>query len=351
MVHPGIEIGVSCVDSAKSLSPVTELGPSEISCDGSGVCTELRPCQLRCDELPRAMRVAPAKSESEIPAEIDADIKCDGGFWSACDFKCNQTKVESVLYTDGECHERRRQSRICHKDACGRSDPCRIPFIVHSIYNFRGVDVSEWTSREDDVLAEALTHTFHTLSLSDDILFRVGDVKTLLTRPWALDDDIEIVSSLDNEDLEQEEIGVKVVVQISIFNPDIQLSKAGIASKNNTSSSLSQLVKNFTETLRNDQGATTVCRDSDLYALAKNARLIAYELPELPGFMQQLISNMMSHDVEQGERRPSAFVPLYSKHDFAQQSRLESSWTIRTDVDDEINYFGPPEPLFFAILR
>ena len=95
----------------------------------------------------------------------------------------------------------------------------------------------------------------------------------------------------------------------------------------------------------------TTCKDSDLYSLAKDARMIAYGIPELPGFMQQLISDMMSLELQRDEQRSSAFAPLYSNYGFAQQSRLESSWTIRTDVDDEINYFGPPEPVFFTILR
>lgn len=352
-MHPGIEIGVSCVDAAKKLSPITDIGPSEISCNGNGVCTELRPCQLRCAELNRAKKASP--QEPKTAAQSHGKSKCAEAFWSACDFKCHQTKVESVLFTDGKCHEKRRQDRLCHKDACGRSDPCRVPFIVHSIYNFRGVAASDWTSREDDILAEALTHTFHTLSASDKNLFNSGDVKVVLTRPWVLDDDVEIVSSMDNEEVEAQQIGVKVVVQISIFNPDIEVSKAGDASKvtakEDANNNFSEMVKNFTVAFRSVTVPSTRCRDSDLYALAKHARLIAYELPELQGFMQQLISDMMSFEPEGGGRKPSPFAPLYSNSEFAKQSQLESSWTIRTDVDDEINYFGPPEPLFFAILR
>lgn len=353
VVHPGIKSGLSCVDAVKRQAPITEIDPSEISCNGEGVCTELRSCQLRCDELPKAGGVTAATSKSEIPVEADEEDKCADAYWSACDFKCNQTKVETVLYTDGQCHERSRESRSCHKDACGRSDPCRVPFIVHSIYVLRGISSSRWSNREDNIFAEAVTHTFHSLSLLDRILFRVGDVKVVLTRPWAVDDNIEIVSSMDNEEAEPEELGVKVVLQISIFNSNTELTNDSDSSKDaeEKSSNLSELVKNLTDSIRGSESPPTVCKDADLYALAKDARLIAYAIPELPGFMQHLISDMMSLELEHDTETASAFAPLYSNYDFAQQSRLESAWTIRTDVDDEINYFGPPEPIFFTMLR
>ena len=144
-------------------------------------------------------------------------------------------------------------------------------------------------------------------------------------------------------------------VQISIFNPDTEVPEvddsSNRATKNDGSNDFSEMVKNFTDAFRSETVPSTLCRDSDLYALAKHARLIAYELPQLPGFMQQLISDMMSFEPEGDDQEPSSFAPLYDNREFAKQSRLESSWTIRTDVDDEINYFGPPEPLFFAILR
>jgi hypothetical protein len=258
-----------------------------------------------------------------------------------------------MLYTDGECHEVTRTSRPCHKDSCGRNDPCRVPFITHSIYVFRGVTPSKWTPWEEDIFSEALTRSFHVLAQKDQVLFRAGDVKVVLVRPWLASDDIETVSSIDNEGVEDEGLGAKVVVQISIHNPNIETQAKNEAKPEKSETSIvGEMVKNITDALRSNQAPASRCRDNDLFMLAKNARLIAYGIPELPNFMEQLILEILTVETERGpQQRESAFAPLRQSEYNAWQSRLVSSWTIRTDVDDEINYYGPPEPLFFTILR
>lgn len=86
VVNPGNETGVSCVDTVKQLSPFTsELGPSKISCDGYGICTELRPCKLRCDELlgtpylPAAPPIPPSTMPSPSPSRVSIASQQQGG--------------------------------------------------------------------------------------------------------------------------------------------------------------------------------------------------------------------------------------------------------------------------------
>ena len=353
--HPGTKNGVSCVDIARKQSPVLELGPSLIHCEGNGVCIEKRPCQLTCSELPEANTVVRVtKGELLSPFEADSDEKCGDSFWGACDFSCNQTRIKSLLYTDGFCHETHTQTRLCHIDACGRSDPCRVPFIVHAIFVFRGVSSSRWTKKDEEILTEALSRSYHSLAPSNRMLFGAGDIKVVLTRPWLVGDDNEFHTSSDNEE-EDMELGVKVVVQISIYNPNVQFTPESGARtdslESNADSQFGEMVKNFTDSLRGNPGSRTACKDSDLYALAKDARDVAYRIPEVPSFMTQLLGDIYTIGGEVGIQEKIAFSPTFDNDALASDSQLLSSWTIRTDVDDEINYFGPPEPLFFTILR
>lgn len=72
---------------------------------------------------------------------------CGVETWSACGYTCTQTKIESVLMNDGKCHEEKslETTRPCHVQACGRSDPCRVRFVVHTIMEeVRGAVASRW---------------------------------------------------------------------------------------------------------------------------------------------------------------------------------------------------------------
>jgi len=342
--HAGTENGISCVDVVKMKSLNSEIGPSVITCEGDGACTELRPCQLPCSQVHVAQNadLSATKPVAANPESDKEQAKCDT-FWGSCDYRCNQTRIESAPFTDGFCHEINRETRVCHKDACGRSDPCRVPFIVHAIYVLRGVSPTKWTKREADDFAEALTRSFNSLALPDQYLFSVGDVKIVLARRWVSSDDVEYISSADYPD-DSEELGTKVVVQISIHNPGAELPQNG-------TSKTTGRPRNSTDSLPSDRARPAACEDSDLYELAKDARAIAYVIPEQPNFMAHVLEGMHSLLKERGRPSDSPFSPLFQDPDLALESQLLSSWTIRTDVDDEINFFGPPEPLFFTILR
>ena len=84
--------------------------------------------------------------EEEETAEIEKhentdetgleDGSCLNYCWGSCMSSCEQSKITTELRVDGECHVANTETRKCHIDACGRSDPCRVPFVVHSILFF-----------------------------------------------------------------------------------------------------------------------------------------------------------------------------------------------------------------------
>lgn len=352
--HPGRDNGVPCVEAARKLSPSAKAEDdySSIDCGGEGLCTEVRPCQISCKELPSAKTVSKVPLLlTETPAEKSNLLVCGDTYWSACDFKCRQTRIESSLFTDGNCHEVHLISRPCHKDACGRLDPCRIPFVVHVIFAFRGVYSSDWSKRDENIFTESVVRTFRVLAPDNPNLFDVGDIKIILVRPWLAGDDVESLASFDDEN---DELGVKVVAQISIFNSD---ANSPMRAESPSASPEKDVVSKADLRLRNGTGSLEgamppmVCNDSELFTLAKRARLVAYDIPAISGFMTQILGDIISLEGERGAERESAFSPLLREPKLAYKSRLLSSWTIRTDVDDEINYFGPPEPFFFTVLR
>ena len=114
----------------------------EVNCDGKGVCREVRKCVITC-----ANAVAHGAAALTASAELAPIGSCGAETWSACGYTCSQSKVDSVLMNDGKCHETQKDdaTRPCHVQACGRSDPCRVPFVVHAIMKVRGAVATRWT--------------------------------------------------------------------------------------------------------------------------------------------------------------------------------------------------------------
>ncbi len=113
----------------------------EVNCDGKGVCREVRKCIISC-----ANAIAHGTAAAGNKAALTPIGSCAVA-WSACDVSCTQTKLNSILMSDGKCHEDKtlQTTRPCHVQSCGRSDPCRVPFVVHAIIKIRGAVASHWT--------------------------------------------------------------------------------------------------------------------------------------------------------------------------------------------------------------
>lgn len=135
---------ISFVHYPKQLNGGEEM---EVSCDGKGICREVRKCIISCANVI-------AHGAAAVNAALTPIGSCGAAAWSACDYSCTQTKLNSILMSDGKCHEDKtlQATRPCHVQSCGRSDPCRVPFVVHAIIKIRGAVVSHWTKHVSKVV-------------------------------------------------------------------------------------------------------------------------------------------------------------------------------------------------------
>ena len=120
---PGTMQGASCEEVVNEISEGDVL---EVQCDGKGICKEIRECEITCAN-------AHAAGDFGSSSPSGSTSNCGTATWSACDYSCSQTRINTVLMNDGKCYVEKALefSRPCHVQACGRSDPCRVPFVVH----------------------------------------------------------------------------------------------------------------------------------------------------------------------------------------------------------------------------
>jgi hypothetical protein len=375
----------SCQTLAKELT-VSPKQPGEeesvVKCTLKGLCTEYRPCQVPCLEILKATKKSqPKKKQSQTRSQSQSNTQvgksvenksengCGETFWSACDFDCEQSRLVSKLSPKGICVETSRKSRECHIDACGRTDPCVVPFLVHAILvlETRKED-HEWTLKALEHFQKEFTRVSHLPEFSSIAarrpLFQEGDVDVLVVRPWRenSEDDPDKVEMTDEAPKGSK--GIQLILQVSIANPKVhkissRTSERKLRSKEDWFEKGRQLVtlvrqyfslskpapdphatvrralmsvekprellqevgvlwQNLTQPFRKPKQAFT-CNPSDLYPLAKDAVELANGILEHPKFGKRLIENM----------------PPYRK------ARVVSSWTIGTQVyDDKINYYG-----------
>ena len=327
---PGTAKGLTCAEVATAQNEENVGGQMEVNCDGKGVCREVRKCVISCTN---AIAHGTAASKNSGLSPIGS---CGGVGWSACDYTCSQTKVESVLMNDGKCHEEKSKevTRPCHVQACGRSDPCRVPFVVHAIIKIRGAVASHWAKhvsvcgctelfsfafqfhlihlvlhvdyQAEEIFIEAFTATTNEKRKDKDSYFEPGDVTVLNASPWrASDDTVFGVDSLEGED---EELGMQIVVEISIFNPHAEMPPA-----------------------KYGKGVPlSTCHERDMQPLANTALNIHRKLAQ-PGFVG-LIVERMDVDKALGEKQMSPFFYTFKDRKLAEESQVVTSWTIKTDI-------------------
>lgn len=336
--------GSLCVDTMEDNGD--GIDSPKVQCLGNGVCEEHRPCQLTCVQAAKAAKVVPASlSESRR-------LRCGDSRWSACDYGCSQTRIESIAYSDGFCHEVSRRSRSCHIGACARSDPCRVPYVVHTAIGLRSGQARRWSVTSEDVFVTALTRAAG--SLSREKLFDEGDVNLLAVLPWFKDDN-------DNAernrrylgDTDDTALGLKLVVEISIFNPRAQLANETLTVEEppemtGSDGRLSSLVRNITDRFSRKSRKTT-CHPDDMYALAQKALHLKKDVLQREGFLTLLAGEIQRAEGEGNHQQPSPFEQV-NQDEYVSESRLLSVWSISTEIDDEINYFGPPKPWWVRLL-
>lgn len=344
---PGSETGTTCIDAVKGNFMGSVLDDAVINCEGDGLCEEIRPCQLTCHQREKATKIKPVDKD---------DSGCGDSFWSACDYGCRQGRIKSIPYSDGFCREMARESRPCHIEACARSDPCRVPFLIHSVLGFKGASWGKWSLETEDSFTTALTQACQRLSKTT--FFEEGDINILAVLPWNRYEDVSAKDWAMNEDagkkqeLVEDDFGMKVVLEISIFNPQAKL--VNISLFRDDVSEGGSILRNF----RVNKGKAT-CDEDDLYVLAKKALQLRKEVLSRNLFMPILIEELkrteglMDPDsrMEQlSTTYDSPFERVYSSDEYIIYSKVLAVWSIRTEIDDEINYFGPPKPTWFRLL-
>jgi hypothetical protein len=368
----------SCEDAmrewSESRDTIQQIDESTTNCTMHGYCQEFRPCHVPCMKaieyhekkrkgetttkeavtIPHAIIV----SKDSFASEDNSETGCQDSVWSACDFSCHQTRISSrrVQYDGGQyCVESSKEIRDCHVDACGRSDPCVVPFLVHAIFvfEFEG-SADSWTTEDEDIFRALFVDAAHSHEVYSDVsrkgmLFQEGDVNVLATRPWYGNDDDEMLDGnnknhYNDEELHEKEFnyahpegesveeaaqGIQIILQISISNPKAQLIDDTPHRARKLLQEVGVMWSNLTQVFRSPT-PDTVCDPYDLYPLAMHAHEIANNILPHPMFNARLVESM----------------------DAYQESRLVSSWTIGTQVYDEyINYLGPlaSTPFFLVV--
>lgn len=304
---PGLYHGLTCEQVSATENEASGGGKMDVQCDGRGICREVRDCVITC-----ANAIALGSAGNE-PAPGTNAGSCGGGTWSACDYTCSQTRINSVLMNDGKCHEEKALefTRPCHVQACGRSDSCRVPFVVHAILKMRGVVASKWNKQAEELFADAFASAVNWKRKSNELLFEPGDVNVLSASPWrASDDTLFGEAAVEGED---EELGMQFVVEASIFN-------------------FNAAVPQYEE--REDVPLAATCKDSDLQPLADTALQVHKELSRA-NFVMSLIEAMkkdLNNQIGQGNHVSAFTSILEADSNLAQQSKVVTSWTIKTDI-------------------
>jgi hypothetical protein len=352
----GTDFGLSCVESAKSWAESDGLDEPIIKCNGDGLCEEHRPCQLTCNEADKATRV-----KQIDPSTSQKGLKCGDSFWSACDYGCIQSRMSSKPFSDGHCHEVSRQHRACHVGACARSDPCRVPFLIHAVLGFKGAYAGRWTEASEDAFTAAISQA--TRIQSQLILFHEGDINILSVLPWFDDEDysgVDEAGRLEEKsqfplDEKPGSVGFKIVLEIALVNPlarETNSTKAGVSydTDDSVEGKVQSILRSIPTRLRSQRLKAT-CNPDDLYRLAQQALVLRKETLQNDKFMPTLLEQLKKIEIEKEHLlSESPFERLYHRNNYAEDSRLISSWSIRTEIDDEINYFGPSKPVWFRLL-
>jgi len=160
--------------------------------------------------------------------------------------------------------------------------------------------------KAEEIFAQAFAAVTLSNGKRKNQLFQPGDVAVLNVSPWrASDDTIFGTNSLEGED---DELGMQLVVETSIFNPLAELPpmKSG-----------------------KDIPLAT-CHEKDLQPLARTAHGVHHSLAKR-NFVDRLVEKM-KEDEALGEKQVSPFYQTFENRKLAQDSQVVTSWTIKTDI-------------------
>ena len=205
----------------------------------------------------------------------------------------------------------------------------------------RGASTSHWNKRFEEVFAEAFAATVNEgQQQGTNVLFGAGDVQVLRASQWKASDD-----SLDELEVD-EELGMQLVVETSIFNYNAIVAPGTTDSSSEQTSRLAQTVgNNFFG--RSKYAPISSCSDADLHQLANTARDIHTALAQ-PNFVARVMDRIKLDEASEQMQSSSPFFNTVQDAFLAQQSSVVTSWTIKTDIGsgysrglDFIGNYGP----------
>eukprot|EP00804_Cyclotella_cryptica_P002130 CCRYP_006541-RA/>CCRYP_006541-RA protein AED:0.04 eAED:0.04 QI:235/1/1/1/0.83/0.71/7/828/1739 len=325
---PGTMQGTSCEQVSISENEKNGGGKMEVQCDGKGICQEVRECGITC-----ANAHAAGDYGGVSPMSGTSTVNCGGATWSACDYSCTQTRINTILMTDGKCYVERALefTRPCHIQACGRSDPCRVPFVVHAILKIRGAVASRWNKRAEEVFSDAFASIVNENRQENaNVLFGPGDVQVLRASPWRASDD----AIFGEAELEvDEELGMQLVVETSIFNYNAVVPSAAVHLTQSTSKAVQANTNNISFFGRSKFVPMSSCNEADLHHLANTARDINTALAQ-PNFVARIMERIRLDEASEQmvQSQSSPFFHTIEDATLAQQSSVVTSWTIKTDI-------------------
>jgi len=306
--------GMTCEAAASADMTSAE---DTISCNDHGICEHTRVCMIECDSsvinAPKPKVVEnPETTEPNYETGVQQPKHCGDSLWGSCTKSCSQAKVVSVLMDDGNCHivdddpndGKFGEVRNCHIDSCGQDNPCLVPFVVHVIFGFHGANVLEWNKESEEHFAVALTDGIK--ARNEVVNIGPGDVHILMTSKWREQEEGTEANIVTNDagDADQDATrGMKLIAEISIYNPTIDPSSQSASS----------------------------CAEEDLYEFAKIA-LQVHSIMQEPQFFLDVInqSRSVASGAGLGESQ-SANNPFALVN--PQKSKVLTSWTIKSEVN------------------
>lgn len=203
-----------------------------------------------------------------------------------------------------------------------------VPFVVHAIFGFRGVDHTQIDSFATEIFLDSITST--SKDSNGENLFLPGDVKILMISPWHQN----VLNVSDTVLPEMSQIGTKIVFEIHIYNTHAIRSNAREV--------------RHTGILRDEpsDGYIAECERSDIYDLAEKAHSIRSLLAR-DTFVENVV-HVIGQDSRLQYHRITAFSTLLTNSGFVKQSAVLSSWIIKTQVGGRSVYDHEMESFPFS---
>lgn len=315
-----------CEDAAKEVIPEA----SSVNCD-TKQCVIKKKCQISCDD------VWDMSADTQRPVVKDHDQNHLGNLatnetpkntncqepWSLCSAQCTQTKPIKVQKEDGSCEFVDNSVRPCHIDACHGS--CIVPYVLHVVVGLTNIDPSHWTKRAEEAFIESFVSPLPRIE--------PGDV------------DVVFVNVMKNG--ETEEMGLKLVLEISVFSQKAENANSSSSSSPcsysdpNELYSLARIASGIHEQIQSESYVTTVLQKMPLtqYVTSSNTITSTIQNSKVLSSITVDVANGNNHDHSKDEQLLSLNNNKNSQYIQNGISQMNPNETVVMDNSSSSNYF------------